>query len=605
MEIEHNQEQIMAEISYVYDPEPAVLALKENAAIAIAFQVLRAEVNKYRMKNELDIFNPKKLHTSLREKIPDLPTAIYDTIEEYVKKLELSLENWLKEHYKRVFFFHYGCRNYVLYDFDDFVSDSAGGIDYVKTAERMVRCDRFNNVEKFKVACMYCFEDDVRRIWPSVWKRVGLVQIQFNDCPQLYYWICRLSNQLNKIPVPPRNVSIDGEMFDACFCSTRTSWEYFWNRLSPEIQLQKASVIVYGGRPKNELILRKLDDRQLHEFVKQRGCDLIYSNIRDDNIEDGLFLRLWMLIKRVMDEDVFGELIVEILKFECERKKSSTLLGWPDYWQYEYGDYIKNGHEKWLCRSLEVWSSVPHTLRRSVIKNILPNLRLYESNRDYTYQPRKNKCRNEEPVNSSEFLFTILSDVSLKERNSFWCNRWHNLILGRNYDDLQRIMEMCFENNDAIVEYKENVIAGSEILRQICVSLLTFAHFEELNELADFCFPFEYSAKHYKRQLLQSSFLGETSIFRYTYFSHAKQFDKFISDAYGNVDLATDFKNQLMSSLGTELMLPLDAFTSQSVRIEKFIEFMELFVSTEEMMQLKKTRIVDHFREIALTNRAI
>ncbi|CAG7725327.1 unnamed protein product [Allacma fusca] len=256
MEIDQNQEQEMAEISNVYDPEPAVPALKENSTIAIAFQVLRSEVHKYRTKNELENFNPEELHTSLREKLPDLPTSIYDTIEEYVKKLGLSVENWLKEHYKRVLFFHYGRRNYVLYDFDDFVSDSAGGIDYVKTAERMVRCDRFNNAVKFKVACMYCFEDDVRRIWPSVWKEVGLDQIQFDDCPQLYYWICRLSKQLDKIPLRQEDDSIDGKMFNACIRSSGTSWEYFWNRLSPDIQLQKALDMVYGGE-KGELILRK------------------------------------------------------------------------------------------------------------------------------------------------------------------------------------------------------------------------------------------------------------------------------------------------------------------------------------------------------------
>ncbi|XP_065226101.1 uncharacterized protein LOC135849533 isoform X2 [Planococcus citri] len=592
MEIDQNQEQEMAEISNAYDPEPAVPALKENSTIAIAFQVLRSEVHKYRTKNELENFNPEELHASLREKLPDLPTSIYDTIEEYVKKLGLSLENWLEEHYKRVFFFHYGRRNYVLYDFDDFVSDSSGGIDFDRTAERMMGCDRFSKAKKFKVACMYCFEDDVRRIWPSVWKKVGFDQIQFDECPQLYYWICRLSNQLNKIPFLHEDDSIDGKMFNACIRSSGTSWEYFWNRLSPEIQLQKALDVFREGE-KDDLILQKLDDRQLDEFVKRRGCDLIYFYITRPHLDEGVFLRVWMHIKKVMNEDVFGELIVKILQFERDRKLMFELH--PDDSRYK----------KSLCRCRQVWSSAPHNLRTSVIKNILPNLRLYRSNRDYSCKPCDYDRRYKDPANLSEFLFTILSDASWNERITFWDSCWHNLIFCLNFDDLQRIMEMCFENNDAIVEYKENVIVGSDIFRQICFSLLTHAYFEELNELVDFYLPNEDSAKHYKQQLLQSKFHGDSSIFRYKYFKHARRFDKFISAAYGTVDLATDFKNQLMSSPATEILLPEEVFKSRSFRFKEFLEFMEVFVSTEEMMQQKKTRVLDHLKEVALTNHVI
>ncbi|XP_065226103.1 uncharacterized protein LOC135849533 isoform X4 [Planococcus citri] len=604
MELELNQEREMARISNVYDPERAVPILKENSAIAIAFQVLRDEVNKYRTKNELENFNPKKLHTSLREKFPDLPTSIYDTIEEYVKKLELSVENWLNEHYKAIFFFHYGCQNYILYDFNDFVSDSAGGIDYIKTAERMMHCDKLSKAKKFKVACMYCFEDDVRRIWSSVWKKMGWDKIDYFKCPQLYYWFCCLSDRLDKIP-NYENVSIDVVMFDACIYRKEASWQYFWNRLSPTEKLIKAvEFSCLSGLSFVELLLPKLNDQQLEEFFNHTRYALIFFLMQDKRItpscrdrNEKCFLRAWEYVKKVLNEDAFGELIVKLLKLEGKYYRS-----------YRFKDWQNNEHEmnrlkEWICRFRLVWSSSPQNFRTSVTKNILPNLRLYELNHDYTYQPSTYKRSDEGPINSSEFLFTILSDASLKERNSFWSNCWHDLIQGTDFDDLQRIMEMCFENNDAIVEYKENVIAGSEIVRQIGGSLLTYVHFEELNKLVNFCFPKdEDSAKHYKQQLLQTKFLGETSVFRYRFFKHAKQFDKFISDAYGNADLATDFKNQLMSSPATELMLPQEAFKSQHFQFEQFIEFMEAFVSTEEMMQRIKTRIVDHLREARRAN---
>ncbi|XP_065226102.1 uncharacterized protein LOC135849533 isoform X3 [Planococcus citri] len=607
MELELNQEREMVGISNVYDPEPAVPALKGNSAVSVAFQVLRSEVNKYRTKNELDNFNPKELHTSLREKFPDLATDIYDTIEGNVKKLGLSVENWLKEHYKAIFFFHYGCENYVLYDFDDFVGDSVGGIDNVKTAERMMRCDKLSKTKKFKVACMYCFEEDVRRIWPSVLKKMGWDKVDFLKSPQLYYWFCCLSNQLDKIPRVRGNRSADVVMFDECIFRNQNeaSWQYFWNLLSPTEQLNNAvKFSCLSGLSFVELLLPKLTDQQLEEYFNRTRYGLIFFLIQDKRItpschdrNEKCFLRAWECMKKVLNEDAFGELIVKLLKLEGKYYRSYRFEDWQN------DEHEMNRLKEWLRRFPLVWSSAPQNLRTSVIENILPNLRLYEFNRCYTYQPSKYKRSDENPVNSSEFLFTILSDASLKERNSFWSNCWHDLIQGTDFDDLQRIMEMCFENNDAIVEYKENVIAGSEIVREIGGSLLTYVYFEELNKLVNFCFPNnEDSAKHYKQQLLQSKFLGEKSVFRYRFFRHAKQFDKFISDAYGSADLATDFKNQLMSSPATELKLPQEAFKSQHFQFEQFIEFMEAFVSTEEMMQRMKTRIVDHMREARRTN---
>ncbi|XP_065226106.1 uncharacterized protein LOC135849533 isoform X6 [Planococcus citri] len=505
MALEPNQELGMAEVSDMCGLELAVPTLKENSTNAIAFQVLRSEVNKYRTRNELQNFDPEELHTSLREKLPDLPTTIYDTIEEYVIKLGLSVENWLTEHHKTIFRYHYAHQNYILYDFDEFVGDSAGGIDWGKTAERMMGCDMFSKTKKFKVAGMYCFEDDVRRIWPSVWKKIGLNQIEYHECPQLYYWICRLSNKLRMIPTR-RNVSVDEEMFNVCIFGTGTSWEYFWNRLSTREQfiivddLSKDSVFTFV-----ELILPKLNDQQLEKFVNgsESGCNLICSlmtNVPHDfnHRDDQCFLQAWMHMKNVMSEDVFTELIAKMWEIESKHYRSYRF---KNRW---YGWVDQNQYKRICCRFRQVWTSAPHNVTTSVTKNIVPKLRLYNFNRDYSHEPREHDRRNKDPVNSLEFLFTILSDASLKERNSFWCKCWPDLIEGAHFNDLPRIMRMCFENNDQIIQFKENVIAGSEEMKYVCDQLLTYAYFEELNKLVDFCFPNEDSAKHYKQQLLQS-----------------------------------------------------------------------------------------------------
>ncbi|XP_065224181.1 uncharacterized protein LOC135848253 isoform X16 [Planococcus citri] len=554
------------------ETQRALITLQELSAITVAREIWRCEVNNYRTNNELEKLTPKKLSISLKSKFPDLPTAIDYMIAKYVTKFGLSAENWLEQHYKRVFFFHYGHQNYVLEDFDDFVCNYKGTIDYVETAKRMMRCNKLGDVEKFKIACTYFFEEDIRRIWPFVCKKMGRNNIKLRNCPQLYYWICCLRNELDKIPTS-HHQTVDEAMFDRYMPYNGPSLEYFWDRISYQYQIHSAARLV---QLKDEFtirfILTKLDYQQLYEFVNMKGCDLICDLLRKRYFEAEFVLEVWMCMRNVMDEGNFTKLVVDMLDTESTRPYAKKIKN------------THNDHKNWLRLCRELWHSAPHDLRQSAIKNISTNLKLFTSFRS--------KARNE----SSVLLLTILECATLDERSSFWTNCWRNLILGKNTEDLPRIMEMCFENVDAIIQYKENVMSTSEHVQNLCAELLKKFEFEKLNEMVDFCCPNAETSMHFKQQLLQSIALKDKCFFRIwiMIYNNATQFENFINDVYENSDLATDYKNQfLMWLLASERDLNEWVYCILDFEWKEFPKFFETFVSTEQAMLEMKTRVID------------
>ncbi|XP_065224195.1 uncharacterized protein LOC135848258 isoform X1 [Planococcus citri] len=569
--------------------QTAPVDLKELSAITIARDIWRSEVNYYRANGELEKFDPKEC-ISLKTTFSDFPAVIYNNmIEEYVAQFGLSMENWLEQHYNRVFLHHYSHKNNVLEHFDDFVCDYNGTIHYSRTAERMMRCNKFGDVEKFKIACTYFFEDDIRRIWPSVCEKIDLNEMRFRDYPhpQLYYWICCLRNELRKI----RRSSV---IFDESYYEMiweRTSWEwrtvdkimfdyhmpyngpsveYFWNRIPYEDQFHKA-VELYKRDIDTfvRFILPKFDEHQLNSFVDRKGCSgLIYDLLRNCYSNERIILRTWLSMKNKINERNFIALVLGMLQMECSRHEN-----------LENHDLQR----LWLCR--KIWYSAPQDLKRLAIKQISTKLHLFT---DYRLKNRKD---------SSEFLLTVLNSATFEERSSFWTNSWHNLILGKSVDDLQQIMELCFENADAIIQYKRKVMEKSKHVHNLCVELIKEPNFEELNDFVNFCYPNKDTARLFKQQLLQSNLLHGRSVFRYQHFSHATQFNKFICDAYNKVDLATNFKNQLMLSPVIQHHLPRWVFSVLINEWNRFLEFLEIFVSSEQMAQEIKSRLIDYTRQ--------
>ncbi|XP_065223311.1 uncharacterized protein LOC135847616 isoform X5 [Planococcus citri] len=561
----------MAEIPpVVYDiAQPTPVTLKELSAIAVSLEIWRHEIRKHRMNSTIEKFDPTKLDISSKTTLPDLPSVIYDAIDEYIPRFGPSATKWLWNHYVRIFQLQRTDPKSVLEVFDDFVADFYGTIDYVKTAKRMMMCDRFSDVEKFAIACTYFFEDDIGRIWPSVCQNFDSSSMNFYESPQLYYWICCLRNETDKIP-NRGNRSIDEVMLEHHMVRNRPSFEYFWNRVPVENRMSDA--IINLRTCDEELFisfgLSKLNDQQLDEFINTNdGYTLIFSLLLNNHHpHQWLFQPTWNFLKNSMNENTFRILIVKMLQLE---QATSTFEGYakePPYWLYH-------------CSV--IWNSIPTNSKRSIIGDILSDTRLFEN-------IRSPSCTSRRFVG---FLLIILPSATFGQRSTFWRHCWPHLIQGTRIDDLKHIMGLCFENEDKIAQFKGGIFARSENVRLLCVRLLRKGMMDELNDLVDFCWPEVQAANRYKLHLLQATFLGfENMYLGFEHIERVKELSVFIHDAFDSKDEAADFKNQLVSSPATQNYLL--RFRRPNFSIEGMMELVDTFVLAEQTRHAIKRRMI-------------
>ncbi|XP_065223313.1 uncharacterized protein LOC135847616 isoform X7 [Planococcus citri] len=516
-------------VPVVYDiAQPTPVSLKNLSAIAASLEIWRNVIYKHRMNSTIKKFDPLELNISLKSALlPDLPSVIYNVIDEYVRRFRPSANTWLCEHYERIFHISRCHENSVLEVFDDFVADYSGTIDYVRTAKRMMVCDRFSEVEKFAIACTYFFEDDIRQIWPSVCQNFDLNTMDFRKCPQLYYWICCLRNETDKIP-NLGNRSVDELMVDYHMVENRPSLEYFWSRVSLEYRMRKA--IHTYNRDKKLLVtfvLSKLNDQQLDEFVNTYGCKLILK-LRNDH--SWFFQPTWTLIKNKMNESTLRTLVIELLTLE-------------PFFGYER---CPIECQNWLYYCSEIWNGIAHDLKRSISEYVLPIMIFKENNvRVYSF-------------GGTRFVglsLRILSSATFEQRSAFWRDFWPQLIVDTRVEDLLKIMKLCFENEEEIAQFKNNILAENENLRLLCRKLLLNGMFVELNDLVNFWLPEIQTAKSYKLQLLQSTFLVENNPVDDSLVKSVNQFNVFIDGSFDDKDQSADFKNQLLLSPATREVL--------------------------------------------------
>ncbi|XP_065223504.1 uncharacterized protein LOC135847739 isoform X6 [Planococcus citri] len=576
MEVGQSQDTDMTEAApKVYDIlHPTPVSLKALSAMVISLEIWRREANEYRTSGKLREFRVSSRIENTGIKLPDLPSTIHKTINKFFNKFATSVLSWLREHHKRVFDC-YSHENSILQYFDDFVCDYDGSIHYTRTAERMMRSVGFNNAGlKFKIACTYFFEDDIQRIWPSVSGKMKVDLINFDECPQLYYWICRLTNQLCKVPNPIRpwvrrtQLTVDERMFDARMPYNRPSFEYFWNRIPVEKQLERPQQL--NRLDFIRFILPKLNDRQLDQFFNNGHA--FYSLFRYLHRNKKIFLRFWLYIKskNIMHKYTFSDLVVDLIEDETNGRDEIAYENW-----------------EYLCR--EIWIDSPLDFKQSTI-SLISSDGAWLSNMDIGYDHHSNQIH-------VEFLLLILQDASLKERHSFWHNCWETLIEAVRTKHLQRMMRLCLKNEDEITQFKQNFIISSPFALRICISLFIEAYFDELNACVSFCCPELQSARNFKEQILRSVFLNQDEYCRLSreIVCGIKEFNNFVRD------VSADFKNELV--LSSYFLKRLSSIIcDKGIPSKKLTKFIRIFVSTKKALRQVKKSLIDSLKEYLSAN---
>ncbi|XP_065213608.1 uncharacterized protein LOC135840820 [Planococcus citri] len=531
----------MAEVSTdVYDivfPSPP--PLKEIAAISIALRLWHQEINTHRIKNTLDKLNLQE-NILPSNSVSRIPSMVLSLIEKYVKRVGLSIKHWLLDHLNPNF-----SNKGILNDFIDFVADFDGSIHYVWTAKRLVQCDEVDILIRFRIACKYCLEDDIVRIWPSVSSHDDLKskKFPFEENPELNYWVFRLKNQLYKLPrLMNQCQPIEEEIIHRTFRNETTryiSWsfiDYFWNLIDSNARIRliteedESRIRRRMLRPYRYL-LGKLNEMELEKFANATGYRIIFdllcdfgdstdcvvricdkSYLKTDVLDRAPFvMAIWTYIKEKMNGDTFFLLVRKIVR-EFGRSPISSPI---------------------CC---ELWNTALEHLKADAIQQLLP-----ENSLDFTAANDPVPASN---IDSS-FLSAVLLNASEEDQRTFWLRHFCWLIDKTSAEEYDQLMRLCYsDDEDEIVHFKDLVLPRFPPIREKCVKLLNDLELEELNKFLGF-----WCTDEQTRKTMQQSFLVEGfEIDVKNIPKISPLLNDFIDDSYDDLNLATEFKTQLLYS---------------------------------------------------------
>ncbi|XP_065204470.1 uncharacterized protein LOC135834500 isoform X8 [Planococcus citri] len=567
----------MAEmVSNVHDlmyPSPA--SLKE-----ISCQALVTGLWRWGVENRVtdDFISGLDMHKNLPF---NMPSSIKRMIEVCSETFIASVKEWSAYHRRDDIFEDEDETDFFL-NFYDFICDRDGTVHYTQTARKMMKCDRLSDDEKFKIACLYCFEDDIRRLWPSVSENIEITEIEFDRSPELFYWICMLSDERDWIPIP--DDEIDLYMLETCESKHWSSVEYFWNRVYPYHRL--SATINLSNRENGSFvrfILPKLSDELLGRLVLEKGNKLIYDLVTKSQYK--LYaLPTWLRIRNKMNESNFTKLVESLMKAETNHHIAENTLNENSI---KLGDRSSTDDQTYLC--CEIWRSSPDEWKQSTVRNILTQGHLFVRNTITRTEYRE-----------ISFLLTLLSVASFEDRNVFWKKNCRNLIVDTRGNDLQRIMELCFKDENDIAKFKETNMFDYESISACCIRALGIGHFEHVDDILIFCFPDAEKRMDSKQRLLRSCVSDESFVLKIRDFSKFELMNEFIDDTFDDAEYASDFKNCIISFCAIEDVLHQCIHLGCEYSSDHFIRFIDTFVSNEEVRNSLKQRVLEYVRNSLL-----
>ncbi|XP_065225915.1 uncharacterized protein LOC135849416 [Planococcus citri] len=570
----------IAQKNIVYDlVYPTPPALKQLASIAVAVNLWREKISKHRLNNSTDEIDFSE-KIPLDSVAPHLPSVLLLLVEKYAKNIQHSFRGWLID---------------ILDVFDEFICDFDGTIHHSRTAKRALCCNEVSKDVKFKIACQYCFENDILKIWPSVMDTVNLPDLNLNYRYRkppllLYYWICRLRNQLYKIPPLDQDyATIDDRLIRVLKANNWSAVEYFWNRSSNNAATRMENTIyLLENQPHVfcRYVLTKLSDEEIDRFVAGRSDDWMKTLLcGNSDWECGAiegrpcFLAAWKFINNKVSESNFMCMVRGILRgHACH----SLPL---------------HNDQSFSC---ELWNSTPNHLKKSVIPHVLFEETLFERQSLYYMGDRRNS-----------FLLAILTDCSFEIRNTFWLKNWRILLRATNTKDLQQFTKLCLKNDAAITQFKRNELSSYENIKEECSRYLLTWRFSELNEFLCFCCVEKKTIKDVQLKTLKNQldiFSDSDSkdirrLDSYKIIESIPSFIKFIDDTFDDHKLAAEYKNQFLFTPGTIKILVRylsEEWCDSVTKFENVMKFVDMLVISEQAaVDFKAGHFVPAFQNLS------
>ncbi|XP_065218234.1 uncharacterized protein LOC135844065 [Planococcus citri] len=348
--------------------------------------------------------------------------------------------------------------------------NSSGGICSRRTVRNLFKSDLlgFDSEKQFEIACSYCIEDDIERLWPSVKDDERFLKCQigvphrFHGVDVMDYWCCRMRGELKEVYGPkaksPEWYVLSG-LLSEFHVKNWTEIEYFWTKLNTQ---EKSSLIdkIWIKQDPTKHTSRMIvnsNDTVLNNLVRSK-CFLLIGHFVIDDVYCQYALQLWNYGKSsIVEGATFYNILfcLSNVAFKSEYKYVNTILK-------------------------EIWLSAPGHLRNYVTWD-----------EDDRVASLFNQCLQEAGSRSVggdfDFLIELLKGASFRIRQQVWFNWWLKFTLLAKVSDLQELMTLCFDNVNDIVKFKKTNMLDYQIMRHNFENFVHSELSEELSEYLMFC----------------------------------------------------------------------------------------------------------------------
>lgn len=292
------------------------------------------------------------------EKLP-LPKNLKEKLLCLTRPVGFQISKWKQ--------FHNNCNIRVNLP-KEFFWTPQGTIDRKKTAEGIIKAKSITITERYKLACIYCFEDDIKKLWEKMsedCRRYFYDQdepLYVNENELVVFWTYHLMGEVDKLDDlffkrMNRQCSLYQYLFEiAATDGNRAATEFFLEKLTPverEFLLETVislSVIrssVRVGFLKESIsdifcfLLSELNEEQQIEVFKRCGYQVLICFL--DWPLQIFFMEMANCMWNYLDESIYGELLLQItdkIKHGYKDYDYRKLFG--EFWKKTSNDYKKN-----------------------------------------------------------------------------------------------------------------------------------------------------------------------------------------------------------------------------------------------------------------------
>ncbi|XP_065219570.1 uncharacterized protein LOC135845018 [Planococcus citri] len=442
----------------------------------------------------------------------DMPSCIKNLLDHGIARMGRELKRYLHrlEQYIDDKFYEIAaiCLDCVILAPNGLICDKS-------TAKNVLASVELNDeISAYKLACAYCFENDIQRLWPLVSQDIDISSAdEFSKHPpSLYYWTCYMRSELHLIP------GDDGDSAEFRVLSSPRSleWsamEYFWNKIDSR---QRTFIIPSLLRKYNvaRYLLPKLNWTQWQHILQSpeiRAFHILYDLTKSEIHVDEI-LRTWNFMKDQITEDEFSAILYALPQCEFE------------------------GHRKPINQiTYYVWSSAPDRLKNVICNSPSVNFIFSLS---ISWNSNSIICRRDIDL---RFQLDLLKNLDITLRETLWQRHWRELIMVAKVSDLDKLMKLCFLDGTSIVEFKCRM-ANVHDLSYNFTEYIRNGLCDELIEYLRFCSPSEDDVRNKMKQIVD---LNVSSIHEFT-FNALVKFNDFIFRSFPSEELADEFRRELM-----------------------------------------------------------